>query len=142
MLKEVKILNKVLKGVKTIQWTDTDPWVEVQIPFGDIRYQHLKGREVNIKLECYDWDSLYEIFFNTDIGDGKYIVDPVTWRKNVFSTNGDQFIVKVRTLSGEYTFKFYECRVRTISPAEIQSVEDELTYEINITAKRVERVIS
>jgi len=142
MIVEVKVLGQTLKGVKSIEWKDKDTWVEIEIPFGDIKYQQIKGAQSTIKLECYDWDTLYTLFFNTNIGNGNYIVNPTTWKKSVFSTDGTQFTVQVRTLSGTYTFKFYDVRVRSINPSEIETSDDEITYTIEMTCKRVERVLA
>ena len=142
MIVEVKVLSQTLKGIKSIGWKDKDTWVEVEIPFGEIKYQQIKGIQSTVRLECYDWDTLYTLFFATDIGDGNYIVNPTTWKKTKFSSDGTQFTVEVRTLSGTYTFKFYDVRVRTIAPADIDMSDDELTYVIEMTCKKVERVVA
>jgi len=139
---DVEILSSHLKGVKDVQWRDSSPWVEIEVPAGNIIHHHLKGTKIEGTISCYDMSSLYAIFYNTEIGEsGKYPVDPNTGEKTKFSTLGDQFRVTIKSFTGQsYRFDFYDVRIETI---DLKTPEEEYggesIWQIQFTARWVKR---
>jgi hypothetical protein len=108
---KVLVKNTYLKGVKNAVWNDSDPWVSIPIPDGDMIKQHLKPNEIEGTVTCYDVATIWTAFY----GGASPIVDEDTGEKTKFSTSGDEFVITLKDIDGnDLTFSFYDVRVATI----------------------------
>ena len=116
---EVKIMNEDLLGVTEVEWTDTDPWVQLQIPKGPLLEQHLLGPHIDGKIVCHDYQSLYEVLYTIPIvnGGNQFPVN-VDNSKTKFSTDipsNPMFIIYMKDVLGNlYTHEFFNVRIRKI----------------------------
>jgi hypothetical protein len=131
----VLVKNTYLKGVKSAKWNDSNPWVDTNIPFGNMWHTHIKSPMIEGMITCYDVDSIWTAFY----GGESPIIDENTGEKTKFSTSGDEFIITLKDVNGlSMVFNFWDVRITTI---ELQSAEEEGGGEgiwvIRFTARKV-----
>lgn len=127
-----------LKGVKDAVWKDSDPWVQIPIPFGNMLHHHLLPNNVQGVIRCMDIITLYAIFYETLIDTTHYAVTEAG-EKTKFSVAGDQFQIYLKTIFGtSYRFDFYDVRVNTIELENPESAGGgENCWVVRFTARKV-----
>ena len=128
-VKDVELLN-----VRSVDWKENSPWVQIPIPNGPMLYHHLIPHQIEGVIVCLDVASLWSCFFTSEI------IDEETGEKTVFSTDGDEFKVTLKDISGnEVVFNFWNVRILTVDPSLIGELGAEIVWTIKFTASRVEK---
>ena len=129
LIKDVELLN-----VRSVDWKENSPWVQIPIPNGPMLYQHLIPHQIEGVIVCLDVASLWSCFFTSEI------IDEETGEKTVFSTSGDEFEVTLKDISGnEIIFNFWDVRIMTVDPSLIPESNGEVVWTVKFTASRVEK---
>lgn len=134
-VESVLVKNVYLKGVQSAHWKDSDPWVRIPIPAGDMLHHHLMPNNIDGVITCYDIASIWEAFYDSNI-----IIES-TGEKTVFSPVGTEFVITLKDINNNpVSFNFSNVRITTIdlSIAEQESGGEGL-WTIRFTAKGVVR---
>jgi hypothetical protein len=59
-------------GIKLVRDRDTDPWIHINIPQGEMIHQHIKSPHFEIEVECYDYTSLKGALYTQVIDDANH----------------------------------------------------------------------
>ena len=131
----------VILNVKTVSWSDSDPWVEIPIPAGSIKYQHLKPNKVTGKMVCFNITSLYTALYATDVqaaAENQFAINPTTAKHNVV----EYFRVKGKDIAGtEHTYTFTNVRIRKVSIGELKEDPTETPWIVDFTADLATKVV-
>ena len=128
-VKDVELLN-----VRSVDWKENSPWVQIPIPNGPMLYQHLIPHQIEGTIVCLDVATLWTCFYISEI------IDEETGEKTVFSTDGDEFKVTLKDISGnEVVFNFWNVRILTVDPSLIGELGAEVVWTVKFTASRVEK---
>lgn len=131
LVKDIELLN-----VRSVDWKENSPWVDIPIPFGTMVHQHLIPHQIEGTIVCLDMESLWTCFYTSEI------IDEETGEKTVFSTSGDEFEVTLKDISGnEVVFNFWNVRILTVDPSPIGELGGEVSWTIKFSASRVERYV-
>jgi hypothetical protein len=134
-VESVLVQQTYLKGVRSAVWNDSDPFVQIPIPAGDMLHHHLKPNMIEGTIICFDVASIWTAFY----GGESPIIDEDTGEKIKFSTDGTEFVIVLKDILGnDLTFNFHDVRINTI-----QMVSPELesggegSWVIRFTARLV-----
>ena len=131
LIKDVELLN-----VRSVDWKENSPWVQIPIPNGPMIHQHLIPHMIEGTIVCLDVATLWTCFYISEI------IDEETGEKTVFSTDGDEFKVTLKDISGdEVVFNFWNVRILTVEPSLIGELGTEVIWTIKFTASRVEKYV-
>ena len=77
-----------LEGVDTIQWSESDPWVAIEIPAADYVsiFQQIRPVRIEGSLSCVDYESVRKVFFETDVqaaAENQYAVSETGGRQKI-----------------------------------------------------------
>ena len=143
MKTELSVISKVtqimigtdeLLNVRSIDWKENSPWVDIPIPYGPMIHQHLIPHMIEGTILCLDVASLWTCFYTSEI------INEETGEKTVFSTSGDEFEVTLKDISGnEIIFNFWDVRIMTVEPSLIPESNGEVVWTVKFTASRVEK---
>lgn len=132
-----------LTGVDKIKWSDSDPWVPVEIPLADYVkiWQHIKPVRIEGILVCFDVQSINAAFYQQDVQaqEGDQFAVSGTGRKNKI----EYFHATGKDHEGETKdYAFQNVRIRQIEWPELAKNEAKPEpFIIHFYAEKVEEVI-